>query len=79
MRDQSYNLFPHWLIEGVGSAGDRPADAKYEGNGDGIVDLHELYSYISAVGDNHVIWSGFIPHTQQVQVYPPNVRFEMFR
>ncbi len=79
VRDQSYNLFPHWLIEGVGSAGDRPADAKYEGNGDGIVDLHELYSYISAVGDNHVIWSGFIPHTQQVQVYPPNVRFEMFR
>ena len=73
------SMFTDWLVEGIGKSGNMPADRKYAGNGDNVADLHELYSYISNVGDNYPIEYGDTIVYQHVQVYPSNTRFEMFR
>ena len=73
------NLFTTWLWQGVGSAGSRPADEQYAGNGDGVVDLHELYRFIAATGRENAIWyEGYLCH-QHVQVYPADTRFPLFK
>lgn len=41
--EDAYNYFTKWLIEGIGSAGDSPADT----NGDGFLSLHEMFSHVS--------------------------------
>ena len=74
-----YNHFTDWLVEGVGQSGSMPADKKYAGNRNGIVDLRELYRYIAAVGDHNAVNTDGHRYYQHVQVYPDNVRFGLFR
>ena len=76
-----YNYFTQWLTEGVGKSGSMPADEKFAGNENDMVDLHELYRYISNVGDWNKIWikskrSNFFQH---VQVYPSDLRYTLFK
>jgi len=73
------NMFTNWLIEGVGKSGNMPADKKYAGNKNGMVDLHELYRYISGEGDHCPIYSTGGLYYQHVQVYPADLRFALFR
>ena len=75
-----YNAFTDWLAEGVGKSGDMPADKKYSGNNNGMVDLHELYRYISNVGDRTALKldDGHY-YLQHVQVYPANLRYSLFK
>ena len=75
-----YNVFTDWLDEGVGKSGDMPADKKYAGNNNGMVDLHELYRYISNVGDRTVMKrEDHHYYYQHVQVYPANLRYTLFK
>lgn len=74
-----YDRFVHWLAEGVGKSGDMPADKKYSGNNNGTVDLHELYRYISNVGDRDEVKYEDHYYYQHVQVYPANLRFPLFQ
>lgn len=74
----SYNYFTKWLTDGVGLSGKMPADA----DGDGQVTLHELYSYISKVGDGTPLGYDYFngsAYYQHVQVYPSNSGFVLFR
>jgi len=73
------NMFTNWLIEGVGKSGNMPADKKYAGNKNGMVDLHELYRYISGEGDHCPIYGTSGLYYQHVQVYPAELRFALFR
>lgn len=78
----SYNDFTHWLTQGVGKSGSMPADTQFAGNENGIVDLHELYRYISGVGDRSKIKTQNYKDVffyQHVQVYPSDVRFPLFK
>lgn len=75
----SSNVFTDWLIEGVGKSGSMPADTRFAGNNNGMVDLHELYSYISNVGDYTKIRSMDKFYYQHVQVYPNNLRYTLFK
>ena len=78
--EPSGNFFTKWLAQGVGKSGNMPADKQYVGNKNGIVDLHELYRYISCVGDNTLIGtSDGNSYYQHVQVYPSNVRYALFK
>ena len=72
------NIFTRWLVKGVGRSGYMPADRQYRGNSDGLVDLWELYSYISAVGDDYPISIQGVNYYQHVQVYP-DTRYELFK
>ena len=72
------SFFTDWVSNGVGKSGSMPADTQYAGNKNGLVDLHELYSYVSGVGDNRAFKVGGKTHYQHVQVYPADTRFEMF-
>ena len=56
-----------------------PADKKYAGNKNSMVDLHELYRYISGRGEHFPIYSTGELYYQHVQVYPSDLRFAMFR
>jgi hypothetical protein len=74
------NYFALWLAEGVGKSGDMPADKKYAGNNNGMVDLHELYRYISNVGDRTAMKrEDHHYYYQHVQVYPANLRYPLFK
>lgn len=73
------NFFTAWLSDGVGLSGDMPADQEYAGNANGVVDLHELYSYISGEGDAYAITIDDQDFYQHVQVYPAETRYELFR
>ena len=73
------NYFALWLAEGVGKSGDMPADSRYAGNKNGMVDLHELYRYIAGVGDHFPVDDGTYFYHQHVQVYPSDVRYTMFK
>ena len=75
----AYNFFTKWLIDGVGKSGSMPADKLHAGNKNGIVDLHELYRYISAVGDRYMLYSNNSFYLQHVQVYPSDVRYPLFK
>lgn len=73
-----YSYFIKWLTDGVGQSGSMKADTQYAGNKDERVTLHELYTYISKVGDNyphHVDGKTFY---QTVQVYPSHSDFTLF-
>ena len=74
----SYNFFTKWLTEGVGRSGNMPADRLYWGNNNGIVQLDELYKYISEEGDNTPITVDGQQVYQHVQVYP-NYGYQLFR
>lgn len=74
-----FNLFTHFLIKGVGKSGNMPADRRYAGNKNGMVDLHELYRYISGEGDHTPVYSAGGMYYQHVQVYPSDLRFALFR
>ena len=65
------NYFTDWLIEGIGSSGQMPADT----NANNYVTLNELYNYIAQY-DDYVISAGY---TQQVQVYPTNSSYNLFK
>lgn len=67
----SGNYFTDWLIEGIGDSGHMPADT----NNDNVVTLHELYTYISQY--DTVTFQG--SYTQQVQVYPTNSSYKLFK
>lgn len=70
-----YNFFTRWLTNGIGTYGSMPADA----NGNGVATLHELFSYISAVGDNYQFENEGRIYYQHVQVYPKNSGYELFK
>ena len=68
-----YNFFTKWLKEGIGSSGDSPADT----NGDGLLNLQEMHSYVSEVGDNYISTHYVKPNgepypDQHVQCWPAN-------
>ena len=63
------NLFTKWLIQGVGEAGNSPADISPQNS---ILILDELYQYIKSVGDNYKITIQGETYYQHVQVYPEN-------
>lgn len=74
------SLFTDWLVEGVGTSGDMPADA----NSDGVATLNELFTYISKVGDHYRIeyrepGGRTAVAYQHVQVYPKNSGYGLFR
>ena len=74
--DSSYNFFTKWLLDGVGTSIDMPADV----DANRRITLHELYSYISEVGDDNClgyddIWGALYQH---VQVYPSKSKFVLF-
>ena len=69
----AHTYFVKWLTDGVGTSGRMPADS----NLNGVLTLHELFSYISSVGDSRQF--GPYNATQQVQVYPAGSSYEMFR
>ena len=74
------NHFTAWLTEGVGKSGSMPADEKYAGNDNDMVDLHELYRYISNVGNWSKLWISKNEYCfQHVQVYPSNLRYTLFK
>lgn len=58
------NLFPYWLVQGVGSSGSMPAD----GNKDGKLTLNELYKYVYKK----------TVYKQTPQVYPKNSDYVLF-
>ena len=73
------NYFTDWLIEGIGDSGSMPADT----NKDNVVTLNELYKYIAKYdtytfsylySEDHVMTA-----TQQVQVYPVNSSYKLFK
>ena len=66
----SYNVFPYYIKEGVGTSGSMPADnySSY-GNGDGKLTLNELYHYVYD-------YSLSLQHTL---VYPTNSSFVLFK
>ena len=70
-----------WLTDGVGTSGNMPADVQYAGNRDGLLTLHEIYTYISKMGDNTPILSSADNkyHYQHVCCYPQNSSFVLFR
>ena len=77
-----YNVFTRWLVDGVGKSGSMPADTQFAGNNNGVVDLHELYRYISGVGDrskNRTVSKKDVFFYQHVQVYPSNLRYILFK
>ena len=74
-----YNVFTEHLAKGVGKSGNMPADKAYVGNGNGTVDLHELYRYISGESDYSRIKIGAFYYYQHVQVYPSDLRFALFK
>ena len=78
-RGNGSNMFTDWLLAGVGKSGNMPADVKYAGNKNGMVDLHELYRYISGEGDHCPTYSTGSMYYQHVQVYPADQRFALFR
>lgn len=58
------NLFPYWLVQGVGTSGSMPADA----NKDGKLTLNELYKYVYKK----------TAYKQTPQVYPKNSDYVLF-
>ena len=68
------NYFTDWLIEGIGSSGQMPADT----NANNYVTLNELYKYIAQY-DDHTFFDGYDYYTQQVQVYPTNSSYNLFK
>ena len=44
-----------------------------------MVDLHELYRYISGVGDRIKHSDGKKKYYQHVQVYPSDLRYTLFK
>ena len=73
--ETSYNLFTKWLTDGIGTSGAMPADT----DSDGKVTLHEMFSYISSVGDNFAVKISGKTYYQNVQVYPVQSEFVLFR
>lgn len=61
--DSSYNFFTKWLIQGIGSKDNSPADA----DGDGYLSLAEMFDYVKQY---HTISDGSATYTQHVQRYP---------
>ena len=68
------NYFTDWLVEGIGSSGSMPADT----NSDGYVTLKELYTYIAQY-DSYTFYDGYDYYTQQVQYYPENSTYKLFK
>ena len=69
----TYNFFTKWLTEGIGSRASSPADT----NGDELLTLQEMYSYVSEVGDNYISTHYVKPNgepypDQHVQCWPAN-------
>ena len=58
------NLFPYWLVQGVGTSGGMAADA----NKDGKLTLNELYKYVYKK----------TVYKQTPQVYPKNSDYVLF-
>ena len=68
------NFFTDWLVEGIGTSGTMPADT----NKDKVVTLNELYKYIAQY-DTYQFYDGYGYYTQQVQVYPENSTYKLFK
>lgn len=75
----SYNYFPKWLIEGIGTKNQSPADISPK---DGVVTLEEIYQYIKQYDTWPMKWKDSAGnwHTdyQHVQRYPVNSQYKLF-
>ena len=69
------NFFTTWLVEGVGSIGNSPADTSPK---DGKVNLTELFNYIKKVGDDYPFESQDGTYYQHVQRYPAGSKYNLF-
>ncbi len=69
------NFFTTWLIEGVGSIGNSPADISPK---DGKVNLTELFNYIKKVGDDYPFNTSEGVYYQHVQRYPVGSKYNLF-
>ena len=73
----SQNYFTKWLIDGVGKAGNSPADTSPK---DSYVTLTELFNYISKTGDHYPFTtSDGKTYYQHVQRYPVGSTYKLFR
>ena len=61
--ESSYNFFTRWLIRGIGSKDDSPADT----DSDGYLSLTEMFDYVKQYG---TITDGSVTYHQHVQRYP---------
>ena len=62
------NLFPYWLVTGVGTSGAMPADVN-KGNGDGLLTFNELFQYVYAKTKSK----------QTACCYPKNSPYPLFK
>ncbi len=69
----SYNYFTKWLIDGIGSYGNSPADT----NDDSVLTLKELFNYLKQYND-YSFYSGGQYYYQHAQVYPVNSSYKVF-
>lgn len=74
LENRGYNFFTKWLIEGIGSRNNSPADT----DGNNALSLYELFSYIQKVGDTYIS-SEYGETDQHVQCYPMNNRETLLR
>ncbi len=77
--NMNYNYFTHWLIEGIGSSNNSPADSSPQ---DQALTLTELFNYIKQY--DNVPFTTYengqmITVYQHVQRYPVNSQFQLFR
>ncbi|MCR4876208.1 MAG: Ig-like domain-containing protein, partial [Clostridiales bacterium] len=75
MYGEPYNYFTKWLVEGVGTASQSPADTDKNRR----ITLTELFNYISRVGDSYPFESAEETYYQHVQRYPVGSTYQLFR
>lgn len=68
------NYFTRWLIEGVGSRDNSPADS----DRDNRIGLNEIYEYVKRIGNNYPFTYNGNIYYQHVQCYPLSSRYNLF-
>ena len=77
--NKRYNYFTNWLIEGIGTADNSPADISPR---DQALTLTELFEYVKQYDDTpfYLYENGqLVTYYQHVQRYPVNSQFQLFR
>ena len=69
--EYSGNYFIDWLVEGVGSKGDSPADASPKNS---VLTLEELFAYVKQYNDYPFEYDGQV-YYQHVQRYPKKSKY----
>ena len=69
------NYFTDWLLEGIGTANNSPADVSPK---DQYLTLNELFTYVKKYDSHAFYTSSGGPYYQHVQRYPVNSSYKMF-